>query len=132
MSEEILVVDIGNTSTSVGVYARGRISGRQRVPTAFDRASAAERIIHHAVRDKTVATSVLCSVVPKANTFWRDVLKNGRQSTYATWFDILDWGPPLRWRSWDGENGNLIFVRIFSSRDSTHCSLNPLTYWSEA
>ncbi|MGH8598964.1 MAG: glycoside hydrolase family 13 protein, partial [Gammaproteobacteria bacterium] len=32
----------------------------------------------------------------------QDVLKNGSKSTYADWFDVFDWGPPVKYRSWDG------------------------------
>ncbi|MBN1514552.1 MAG: glycoside hydrolase family 13 protein, partial [Phycisphaerae bacterium] len=38
---------------------------------------------------------------------WRDVVENGRNSAYANWFDVTDWGPPLRWRAWDGPDGHL-------------------------
>ncbi len=31
----------------------------------------------------------------------RDVLANGKQSPYADWFDVTDWGPPVRYHSWD-------------------------------
>ncbi len=32
----------------------------------------------------------------------RDVLANGVNSPYADWFDITDWGPPVKYKSWDG------------------------------
>lgn len=32
----------------------------------------------------------------------QDVLTNGHHSIYADWFDIEDWGPPVRYKSWDG------------------------------
>jgi glycosidase len=32
----------------------------------------------------------------------QDVLTNGQNSIYADWFDIEDWGPPVRYKSWDG------------------------------
>ena len=31
----------------------------------------------------------------------RDVLANGAKSPYADWFDVTDWGPPVRYNSWD-------------------------------
>ena len=42
--------------------------------------------------------------------FWafRDVVEKGRNSPYAGWFDITDFGPPLQWNAWDGPNGNLV------------------------
>jgi glycosidase len=45
--------------------------------------------------------------------FWafQDVLKNGKQSKYAGWFEITDWKPgknaPFHYRAWDGDNGAL-------------------------
>lgn len=45
--------------------------------------------------------------------FWafQDVLKNGKQSKYAGWFEITDWNPgknaPFHYRAWDGDNGAL-------------------------
>ncbi len=45
--------------------------------------------------------------------FWafQDVLKNGKASRYADWFDITDWTPsdnaPFHYRAWDRDNGAL-------------------------
>lgn len=38
----------------------------------------------------------------KASFALRDVLTNGVHSLYADWFDVTDWGPPIRYNSWDG------------------------------
>jgi cyclomaltodextrinase len=32
----------------------------------------------------------------------RDVLTNGANSVYAGWFDVTSWGPPVKYKSWDG------------------------------
>ncbi len=32
----------------------------------------------------------------------RDVLTNGVSSAYADWFEVTDWGPPVKYHSWDG------------------------------
>lgn len=42
---------------------------------------------------------------------WQDVLKKGRDSRYAHWFAVTDWGPPLQWKAWDGPNGHLVEFR---------------------
>lgn len=42
---------------------------------------------------------------------WRDVLKNGKHSPFATWFDVVDWGPPIQYNAWDGPNGHLVEFR---------------------
>ncbi len=45
--------------------------------------------------------------------FWafQDVIKNGKNSKYAGWFDITDWTPtatlPFHYHAWDGDNGYL-------------------------
>src|SRR5205823_4721786 len=35
--------------------------------------------------------------------FWafQDVLKNGKNSKYADWFDVRDWNPPIKYIAWD-------------------------------
>ena len=45
--------------------------------------------------------------------FWafQDVIKNGKASKYADWFDITDWTPtddtPFHYHAWDKDNGSL-------------------------
>ena len=40
--------------------------------------------------------------------FWafRDVLKHGKKSAYADWFDIVSW-EPFQYKAWDAPNGSL-------------------------
>ncbi len=46
---------------------------------------------------------------------FEDVLRNGKDSVYADWFDIFDWGTGgapgkpggIQWRAWDHDNGQL-------------------------
>ncbi|MCG3138065.1 MAG: Neopullulanase 2 [Phycisphaerae bacterium] len=64
----------------------------------------------HALGIHVVIDGVFNHVGPEFEP-WVDVRQYGRDSRFARWFSILDWGPPLRWQSWFGENGNLIFVR---------------------
>lgn len=45
--------------------------------------------------------------VGKAHYAFADVLKNGKNSRYADWFEITDFGPPLKYHAWDGPNGAL-------------------------
>ena len=50
---------------------------------------------------------------------FQDVLKNGRDSRYADWFDIIDWGTGgepgkpggIQWRAWDHDNGQLPLLK---------------------
>jgi glycosidase len=39
----------------------------------------------------------------------RDVLARGKQSPYADWFDVTDWGPPVRYHSWDNGGAMPVF-----------------------
>jgi glycosidase len=39
----------------------------------------------------------------------QDVLTNGCHSIYADWFDIIDWGPPVKYRGWGGGDWLPIF-----------------------
>jgi glycosidase len=45
--------------------------------------------------------------VGKDNYMFQDVLKNGRKSKYASWFEIKSWGPPIHYEAWDGPDGAL-------------------------
>lgn len=54
-----------------------------------------------------VIVDVSFNHVGRQHYAFQDVLKNGRNSRYADWFDIADWGPPVKWRAWDGDNGAL-------------------------
>jgi glycosidase len=63
--------------------------------------------------------------VGRAHPFWKDVLEKGKNSPYADWFEITDWGDPanwkpmdnpyevhgkpggIQWRAWDSTNGHL-------------------------
>ena len=51
----------------------------------------------------------------RAHPFFQDVLQNGRDSEYADWFEITDWGTGgdpgteggIQWAAWDQPNGHL-------------------------
>ncbi|MGN6727261.1 MAG: glycoside hydrolase family 13 protein, partial [Tepidisphaeraceae bacterium] len=63
--------------------------------------------------------------VGRADPFFQDVLEHGKNSKYADWFEITDWGNPanwhkmqdpyavhgkpggIQWKAWDGPNGHL-------------------------
>ncbi len=38
---------------------------------------------------------------------FQNVLKYGRKSPYANWFQIISWGPPVKYKAWDGVNGSM-------------------------
>ncbi|HEX8520664.1 MAG TPA: alpha-amylase family glycosyl hydrolase [Tepidisphaeraceae bacterium] len=39
--------------------------------------------------------------VGRSHYAFQDVLKNGKSSKYADWFDVRDWNPPIKYISWD-------------------------------
>jgi glycosidase len=53
--------------------------------------------------------------VGQSHPFFQDVLTNGKNSKYADWFEITDWGTGgepgspggIQWRAWDKPNGHL-------------------------
>ncbi|MEA2735225.1 MAG: cyclomaltodextrinase / maltogenic alpha-amylase / neopullulanase, partial [Humisphaera sp.] len=46
--------------------------------------------------------------IGKSHPFFQDVLKNGKKSKYADWFEITDWeSNPIKYKAWDQENGHL-------------------------
>ena len=58
--------------------------------------------------------------------FWafQDLIKNGKNSKYVDWFDIIDWNPgtnkngdaiPFHYKAWDGDNG---FLPAFKKDDT--------------
>jgi type III pantothenate kinase len=67
----LLVIDIGNTSTSVGLVGGRRILRVLRLPSG-DAAHTARLhgLLRRATRGRRLAGAVLCSVVPKLNRFW--------------------------------------------------------------
>jgi glycosidase len=46
--------------------------------------------------------------VGKSHPFFQDVLKNGKSSKYADWFEVTDWeSNPIKYKAWDQDNGHL-------------------------
>jgi type III pantothenate kinase len=69
--DSILVIDIGNTSTSVGYYRHGRISGSGRCNSRFH---SAEDVLP-LITARPVVAVVVASVVPPVNAHWKRILK---------------------------------------------------------
>jgi type III pantothenate kinase len=66
-----LVIDIGNTSTTIGTCRNGRISGVGRCASRFKEADAAALPIS----GRSVDQVVVASVVPALNARWKRVIK---------------------------------------------------------
>lgn len=83
----ILVVDIGNTSTTLGV-ARGRRMLRTGRMPSLDGGDPKrlESVLRRLVKPGEVEDAVLCSVVPRLNPGWRHVLNRmtGREPLLVT------------------------------------------------
>ena len=69
---KLVVVDVGNTSTAVGLWSGGRVSHVAHCDGGFPEASKAVREI---VSRKGVLTIAYVSVVPKRDRFWKDFAK---------------------------------------------------------
>ena len=71
----ILVVDIGNTSVSFGLYADGRVLKADRVPTRLGDRARVAAALRRVVGRKPLGAVTLCSVVPPVNGVWRGVVR---------------------------------------------------------
>ncbi|MBN2162458.1 MAG: type III pantothenate kinase [Pontiellaceae bacterium] len=67
----ILVIDIGNTSTSVGYYRNGRVSSVGRCSSRFRNAEDAVSLM----RVRPADFAVIASVVPPVNARWKKAVK---------------------------------------------------------
>ncbi len=71
----VLVVDVGNTSTALGVYARGRVSRMSRLPTAVRDPRRIRATLKRLAGGGRPAGVVLSSVVPAVNGLWRNAVR---------------------------------------------------------
>jgi type III pantothenate kinase len=74
-AEKVIVVDIGNTSTTVGVAVGSRVvrTGRLASSDGSD-PKRIETLLRRLASSGSVTDAVLCSVVPRLNPCWRHVL----------------------------------------------------------
>lgn len=110
--------DYRHVDDSFGVAgSRTQLTGETTEPTTW-RWSAGDRVFLDFLseahrRGFRVVLDGVFNHVGEEFLAWRDVKANGPASPYADWFDVTDWGPPLRWQAWDGPNGQLIrFKRV--------------------
>jgi type III pantothenate kinase len=71
----LLVADVGNSSTSVGLFAGGRIRSTERVETAKLSVSGLRRRLTYLARDHQVQGAALVSVVPAINPLLTEALQ---------------------------------------------------------
>lgn len=75
MSEFVIIVDVGNTSTTVALARAGRISGVDRLPTRTACRSNVPAALARLTHNYPVAGAILCSVVPRCNRLWLRALQ---------------------------------------------------------
>jgi type III pantothenate kinase len=75
MKSLTLVVDIGNTSTSLGLHRAGRIRRCRCLPTTAASGATIRREIESIVEAGEATGAVLCSVVPGRTATWQSALK---------------------------------------------------------
>ncbi len=73
--KNVIVIDVGNTSTSIALACGEKITRFSRIATSFINQNAVVRILKQTASGKNIAGSVLCSVVPSANKIWLLQLK---------------------------------------------------------
>ncbi len=71
----VVVVDVGNTSTSVALAQNGRILRRSHQPSNVNSVESVGAAVKKAIRGVAINGAVLCSVVPKCNAVWMTQLK---------------------------------------------------------
>jgi len=70
-----LVIDIGNTSTSLGLYAAGRVGRVGRIEKTVQTAGSIADAIKQVVRSGRVDGVGIASVVPSLNQSWQDAAR---------------------------------------------------------
>ena len=71
----ILLLDVGNTHTHLGVARGTKITSLPNLPTEAWRSGEASGLLRKALRGRTPAGAALCSVVPRVNSAVRQCLK---------------------------------------------------------
>lgn len=71
-----IVVDIGNTSTSLGLVQDGRVIRRNRLPTRSDSRAEIFAVLERLTQKRAVTGAMLCSVVPERNRLWLREMRN--------------------------------------------------------
>jgi type III pantothenate kinase len=71
----VIVVDVGNTSTAIGLYAGGRILRTGRLRTSLRSLRSCRAALRKVAGRAGVSGAVLSSVVPAANRLWLTALR---------------------------------------------------------
>jgi len=76
MKPTVLVVDIGNTSTSAGLYRGGRVSRVHRLATSKSTPAEVSRLVKRILGNRMVEGVCIASVAPRVNAAWRAAVKH--------------------------------------------------------
>ena len=87
----ILVIDIGNTSTSIGYYRNGKVS---RVGRCNSRFKSVDEVLP-LITVKPVGAAVIASVVPPVNARWKRLIKTAGLSAPLFVSHELELGVPV-------------------------------------
>jgi len=71
----VVVVDIGNTSTAVGLVRNGRLAGTRHVRSRRRSQDGVLKVVHDVAGKRPIDGTVLCSVVPRLGRTWRAALR---------------------------------------------------------
>ena len=95
---KFIVVDVGNTSTAVGLWSDGRVSNVSHVDGTFEEAASAAEKLVGAMRGKALDGIAYVSVVPKKDSKWKRWAKEKElefhQLTYEDSLVRLDYPQP--------------------------------------
>lgn len=75
MNLSALVIDVGNTSVSAGLFRAGRVSRVRRLEQRDDSSVRRLAMLRSVVGNKKIAAAVIASVVPRANDAWAGAAK---------------------------------------------------------
>lgn len=91
----LLVVDIGNTSTSAGVIDRGRMLSTRRIESTVSDAGPIQAMLHQLDGLSQVEGAVLASVVPNAVPLWEAAIRTVCDLPTLVVHHRLDFGIPI-------------------------------------
>ena len=105
--------DFRHVDDSFGVKgSMGKLVGEQAIPGTWD-LTASDRLFlgflqkAHESGFKVIVDGAFVSVSTN-HWAWKDVVRRGKDSPYADWFQVIDFGPPLKWNGPKGQNGDRI------------------------
>ena len=77
MKEYVLTVDVGNTSTALGLYANEKIHYRMRIDTAGLTHESCSAVLCDLIGEYPLCGAVIGSVVPEATPVWKKSIQDG-------------------------------------------------------